>query len=476
MRLYRIFIGALPFILVGIAVVIFAAPDRPPVADDPWPQMPRRPAHTDHSKLVVGPFPDGPSVTRDCLRCHEQQAHDFMRTSHWSWLGDEVQVEGHATPMRIGKKNLINNFCIGIQSNWPRCTSCHAGYGWRDDSFDFTDPTLVDCLVCHDTTGSYVKSPTAAGDADPSVDLLAVARAVGIPGRENCGVCHFAGGGGDAVKHGDLDGTMNAPPERVDAHMGRHDFLCQDCHRTTDHELPGRSMAVSVDDTNRVRCTDCHAVKPHGQARLDAHTDTVACQSCHIPSMAVQTETKMSWDWSTAGRDDIKPEDPRTYSKKKGTFTFAKGKVPEYYWYNGHSRRYIQGDKIDPDQVVAINEPIGRADDKSAKIWPFKVHRGSQIYDTVHRHLLVPKTFGKGGYWKEFDWDLANRLGSEATGLAYSGEYGFVRTAMYWPLSHMVARKDAALQCTDCHGKGGRMDWQALGFPGDPADHGSRKK
>jgi len=190
--------------------------------------------------------------------------------------------------------------------------------------------------------------------------------------------------------------------------------------------------------------------------------------------MALQAETKMSWDWSTAGRDDMKPKDPRTYSKKKGTFTFAKGVAPEYYWYNGHARRYIQGDKIDPNQVVAINEPIGRAEDKTAKIWPFKVHRGRQIYDKVHNHLIIPKTFGEGGYWKEFDWDLANRLGSEATGLAYSGEYGFVDTAMYWPLSHMVARKQAALQCTDCHGEQGRMDWRSLGYPGDPAAHGSR--
>mgnify|MGYP000666355391 CR=1 FL=1 len=35
-------------------------------------------------------------------------------------------------------KYSINNFCIGIQGNWPSCTACHAGYGWEDESFDFT--------------------------------------------------------------------------------------------------------------------------------------------------------------------------------------------------------------------------------------------------------------------------------------------------------------------------------------------------
>ena len=32
-----------------------------------------------------------------------------------------------------------------------------------------------------------------------------VAQNVGLPARENCGGCHFYGGGGDGVKHGDLD-------------------------------------------------------------------------------------------------------------------------------------------------------------------------------------------------------------------------------------------------------------------------------
>ena len=75
-----------------------------------------------------------------------------------------------------------------------------------------------------------------------------------------------------------------------------------------------------------------------------------------------------------------------------------------------------------------------------------------------HLHFLVPRTFGEGGYWTEFDWDKALRIGSEHNDLAYSGSYDFAATAMYWPLSHMVSPKERALQCTDCHGSGGRMD------------------
>ena len=56
-------------------------------------------------------------------------------------LGDETKVPGHEKKMKIGKKNLINNFCIGISGNQPSCTKCHAGYGWEDDSYDFESET-----------------------------------------------------------------------------------------------------------------------------------------------------------------------------------------------------------------------------------------------------------------------------------------------------------------------------------------------
>ena len=407
------------------------------------------------------------------MSCHKEATHQVMATSHWTWLGQEVKVPGHDKPMRIGKANLINNFCIGIQSNEARCTACHAGYGWVDGHFDFSKEDHVDCLICHDTSGTYRKDPTKGGIVGQGVDLVTVAKSVGIPTRRNCGLCHFAGGGGDAVKHGDLDGTMYFPTERIDVHMGRENFSCQDCHRTSKHEISGRSMSVSVDDSRRVLCTDCHSPIPHREERLNAHTKAVACQTCHIPKMALDSPTKMSWDWSTAGKD-IPNADPHEYMKIKGSFAYAKDVTPEYYWYNGTADRYLLGDKIDPTKVTHINFPRGDARDPRAKIWPFKVHRGKQIYDTENRHLLVPSTAGKGGYWELFDWDKAAKLGSVATGVPYSGKHGFAETDMYWPLSHMVGTKDKALQCVDCHGDRGRMNWSVLGYDGDPALRGGR--
>jgi len=442
----------------------------------PWDGVPRLPAHVDHSTFFEGmTFTDGSSVTRACLKCHEKEARDFMKTTHWTWKGDTIHLPGGKVE-RIGKANVINNFCIGIKSNEKHCTTCHAGYGWKDDDFDFQDATRIDCLICHDNTGTYQKAEDGAGEVASSVDLMKVAQGVGAPTRQNCGFCHFRGGGGDAVKHGDLDGSMYFPTERIDVHMGRYDFRCIDCHKTVDHDIKGRSMSVNVANTDRIACTDCHAEKPHKQERLNAHTDAVACETCHIPTMAIDEPTKLMWDWSQAGQD-LPITDHHVYAKTKGRFVFKKDVVPEYYWYNGHSGRYLKGQKLEnPGETVQLNWPLGQYHDGTAKIWPFKVHRGKQPYDTEYKILLVPNTVGPQGYWTRFDWDTALRIGSEHNGLPYSGHYGWVSTEMYWPLAHMVQAKDKLVQCEECHSPSGhgRLDWKALGYRGDPAFEGGR--
>jgi octaheme c-type cytochrome (tetrathionate reductase family) len=458
--------------LIAIPLVIFLPAGEKSSPDDPWENVPLRVPHTDHSDIVQGPFETPQDVTRACLECHEDAADQVMATVHWTWESQPYQLEGRDSPITVGKKNSINNFCIGIQSNWPGCTSCHAGYGWEDANFDFSQQDNVDCLVCHDSTGTYVKG--YAGIPVEGVDLLEVAQSVAQPSRENCGGCHFDGGGGNAVKHGDLDETLYFPPSNVDVHMGENDFLCTDCHQTTDHNIMGRSISVSLDDANQIYCTDCHSEDLHEDQRINAHVDSVACQSCHIPNAATRDATKMYWDWSTAGSDEIE-ESLHTYLKIKGSFVYEANFTPVYRWYNGGvAERYIFGDVINPDEMVLINLPAGDIKDPSAKIFPFKIHTANQPYDTVNNILLQPKTVGEGGYWEDFDWDQALRLGSEVVGLDYSGEYGFTETEMYWPTTHMVAPAADALTCDQCHGPEGRMDWEALGYYGDPIEWGGR--
>ena len=461
------------FLIVGAALILpivalLSGDNR--VADDPWAFVLEPPSHTDHSTLMHGPYETGEDVTRACLECHEGEGHEVLQTAHWKWEGEPAQLPGRMEPVRMGKKNVVNNFCISVQSNWSGCTSCHVGYGWVDDSFDFGNPEKVDCLVCHDQSGQYAK--TSGGYVGEGVDLVAAAQSVANPTRDNCGGCHFRGGGGDAVKHGDLDESLSNPTARVDVHMGTHGLICVDCHTTEDHAMKGRALSVSVDNTNQVACTDCHLEKPHEDVRLNDHVSAVACETCHIPHVAIREATKTHWDWSAAGQDI--PEDTHEYLKKKGSFEYEAGLVPEYYWFNGHGDRYLLGDTIDPSKPTELNPPLGDIRDPESKIWPFKIHRAVQIYDTEYRTLMVPQTVGEGAYWDAFDWDQALRMGSLASGLPYSGSYGFANTVMYWPLSHMVQPAEDALQCRDCHTPRGRIDWTALGYPGDPSDWGSR--
>ena len=99
----------------------------------------------------------------------------------------------------------------------------HAGYGWEDmRQAPPSEPEAVDCLVCHANTELYSKYPTKAGHPlyEPITvngktimppDLGKAAQSVTNPQRENCGSCHYYGGGGDGVKHGDLDSSLNHP-------------------------------------------------------------------------------------------------------------------------------------------------------------------------------------------------------------------------------------------------------------------------
>jgi len=427
-------------------------------------------AQTNHAELIEGTFKTPQEVTRACLECHEDAAKQVMKTIHWTWEKD-VRVPGHKGLLKLGKKDVFNNYCINLESNWPRCTSCHVGYGWKNAKFDFSKEENVDCLVCHDHSGKYKKNPKGAGMPMNNVDLTAVAKSVGAPTRADCGACHFFGGGGENVKHGDLDEGLVNPDRRYDVHMGSG-MSCQDCHTTEAHKIKGESMGdvTDADAADRVECTDCHDMPVHSSKILNDHTKKIACQTCHIPIYAKGHPTKMYWDWSTAGKDSAAPKDQygmMTYNKKKGSFKWGKNLKPEYAWYNEKEDRYVAGDTFDPKKVLFLNRPLGSAKDKNAKLFPFKIMRGKQIYDAKFHYLIVPRLWG--GYWKDFDWNKAAAEGMKSAGLKYSGQYGFVRTQMYWKLNHMVAPKEQALNCNDCHGKGKekRIDWKALGFKGD---------
>ena len=469
-------IGLVGILLLILVPVLYFLP-RAQASKDPAAHIPAKPVHVDHKDIVKGDFKTGQDVTRACLECHEDAATEFMKTTHWTWESKAFDVPWREDDVTIGKANQINNFCISAQGNQKSCMSCHAGYDWKEgEQYDYTKSENIDCLACHADMGVYAKG--SYGNPAEGTSLLAAAQSVRAPTRENCGKCHFDGGGGNGVKHGDLDEGLYFPQENLDIHMGgENNMQCVDCHVTTDHQISGRMLAdnYTIDPEEQVSCEQCHIDQKHEDERLNTHLSAVACQTCHIPAIALEDPTKVYWDWSQSGQEG-RVDDHFTYLKIKGEFVYDKNFAPTYLWFNGNNEyRYILGDPLGKDGITYINKPAGNIEDKTAKIFPFKVHIAKQPYDVKNNYLLAPITAGKDGYWTTFEWNSAFKLAEERMGLPYSGEYGFTETYMYWPTTHMVQSADKALQCDACHGETSRLDWEALGYSGDPIEWGGRK-
>lgn len=419
----------------------------------------------DHSifEVLNKDFNNPREITAACISCHNQTHKEVMKSNHWNWEKPEY-IEGRGI-VYLGKKNAINNFCISAEGNEESCAKCHIGFGMTSSNFSFTDSTNIDCLVCHDQTGTYMKAPEKGGAPVMTLNFRNIARNVGMPTRENCGVCHFYGGGGNNVKHGDLESALFEPAKSVDVHMGTDggNLQCVDCHETEDHNISGKLYSLSSMNRNRTECEDCHGKKPHNDRILNNHNLKVACQTCHIPVYAKVNATKTEWDWSSAGKlKDGKPfelddaDGNHTYLSIKGSFKWGKHLEPDYVWFNGTASHYLLGDKIkDTSSALVLNKLNGSYADRGSKIIPVKIHRARQPYDPVNSILIKPKLYadkeGEGALWKDFDWYIASEKGMQDVGLPFSGEVSFIETEMYWPINHMVSTKENTLACTDCH-------------------------
>ena len=195
-------------------------------------------------------------------------------------------------------------------------------------------------------------------------------------------------------------------------------------------------MTIAHSESAHIECSDCHKGKVHKNALVNKHTERVACQSCHIPTFAKVLPTKVWWDWSTAGKD-VKPGDiPRDkngqplYDKMKGDFKWEKDVVPTYLWFDGNIERYIAGDKIDPSKVVNLTATTGSRTNPKAKIYPFKIMRGKQAYDSGNNAIAYTQVFGPPGsdaYWQKYDWNLAIAAGMKAAGSLTAGRTGLLK-------------------------------------------------
>lgn len=425
----------------------------------------------DHSENVAGPFENVKQVTEECLMCHDDSGDEVLQSNHWNWLTSNLAAEIQSKTTD-SNHFPINNFCLKISDNSEQCTTCHLPFSGKDESFEFNAAENIDCLVCHDQTGTYKRSPFGTGLPEQEMDLLAIAQSVGKPKTENCGTCHFGGSGGVLMRSGAMDKSLLNPTEEIDFHIGGLGFGCGDCHSIKGHNIGGSS---------KPSCEDCHDSEPHKKELLNTHSAAISCQTCHIPTYSRTDPAITFWDWSKAGedRESVKNEfGELNFYKSKGELVWAKNIRPEYYWNNGSSEFYELNEKIEKSKSIDMNKPSGKISDAKSKIFPFKVVKTKQPFDPVNKNLIIPRIYGEDGYSSSLNWVTASTKGMQQNNQEFSGTVDFIETKMYWPINHMVMSADNALKCTACHGKGGEgiLNWKELGYPDDPIKKGGRVK
>lgn len=463
-------------------------PEKDPLASLPW-------STADHSKFkeLQKEFESGSELTKACLGCHTEAGKQVHASKHWKW-----EFSNKKTGQTLGKKHVVNNTLMSISANGPYCARCHISNEWTEEKFDFSDETQVDCLACHDTTGTYAsmkmhqlrsKCSACHVEFDKSKarqvvgrpDFAELAKHVGKPSLQTCGSCHFKSDGGEGVKHGDLDSTLITASRELDVHMAKDGFglTCLTCHKTERHQTLGSRYTPESKDPkgkdvvggSRASCESCHGLSPHPESangKLNDHVDRIACQTCHIPALARGGQpTKTYWDWSTAGRlneagKEIVEKDDKgriIYSTQRGGAQWAENLIPDYVWFNGEIKHLTMDDKINPANVVRLNTLAGSSDDAKSRIWPVKTLRGKQPFDTQNTKLVAARLFGKteDAFWEAYVWEKAIAASMKAAGREFSGKVGFVETEMRIPINHMVAPSEGALSCVSCHSRDGRL-------------------
>jgi len=430
----------------------------------------------DHKENLFGPYDKVQQIVEECLMCHEEAGDEVLQSNHWNWLSSNIADSNQI--FNDEEKHIpVNNFCIAVSGNSTPCTTCHLPFSRKDESFDFNVAENIDCLVCHEQTGTYTQLKFEATQSDSAINLLAIAQSVGKPTDKNCGFCHFRGVGGVMMQSGAMDKSLFEPAEETDFHLGGLGFGCSDCHETDKHNISPKTESGQ----SPVACENCHDSAPHEKELLNKHYTAVACQTCHIPTYSRTEASIVERDWSKAGQDlaaVMNEFGESNYYKALGELVWSKNIKPEYYWNNSTSDYYELGEKIEKNKLLDLNRPSGKISDANSKISPFKVVKFKQPYDPVNKYLIIPKLYGDDGYQKTYDWVSSSQEGMNLLNLEFSGTVDFIETKMYWPINHMVMSSDNALKCTSCHGKGGEglLQWKELGYPDDPMKKGGRVK
>ena len=392
-----------------------------------------------------------------CEECHPGKAKEFLGTVHWKHASKVTNVENLQPGVEYGMKNRIYTMCNGNdvvnnlkeipknadgKSKFTGCNTCHPGNHLSD--VGSTGPeaeAAVDCLLCHSTDYDFRQRRPLKDERGRVVmgqdRSTKAALAIGKPTVKSCMVCHEAAGGGVLVKRG-FSFTKD-----TDVHAAKG-MVCVDCHKTKEHRIPtGFDPNNWANDGVRVACGDCHGDKPHKDADYDRHVARIACQTCHIP----RTGGAVAKDFTVWEQGGDKFFEPATLKKD------ANETVPVYAWYNQTVRN-------EPHFIG----PKGSRGDGKSKIYPFKIYTGKGFYDAKTGQLLsmdFAPPMATGDTRAGVESALRTLNVKDAAAVAKAAVPGW--QTIYFGSNHLVT-KAKALNCVNCHGVNGVMNFKDLGY------------
>jgi hypothetical protein len=215
------------------------------------------------------------------------------------------------------------------QTRSDGCGQCHAGgqygpitgtmfpgYSPVKEEFESTD-----CLLCHssayDMNEKYVVRDPGGRYRWNQDRSMKAAMAVGRPTSDSCLRCHEHNHGGDtwsgnlAAQHLGYKnprllhpGAKRGNPTRgADVHY-LAGMQCLDCHESHGHLIARGTRGTDLVSNDlpgvEVSCEKCHSLTPHIQNRttrafLNAHTDKLACETCHITHLTDDNVVLRDW-------------------------------------------------------------------------------------------------------------------------------------------------------------------------------------
>lgn len=447
-------------------------------------------------------LPNGDTLSEGCGQCH-------IGGQYQAPLGDmmpayrplEVEKEAmdclicHSAAYDMNQKQVVMD--ANGRKRWAQDRSMLA-------AMTVTRPSAVACLRCH--------QHNLGGDLYVDSMGAQYSQSLQNPGQEYPRIQH----------PGSKRGTPYTPSWDVHAAAG---IDCIECHITEGHHIARgiHTTTIMANDLPGVEiaCESCHeqphaALAEHGRM-YDLHTNLIACQTCHIPSLHPDNATMRDFG------NPVFEEAQHLFIYQDSSKQTEPGKGIAYVWWNGdatflgnpigdhpngknlyrfYNPTHVWPEYVDFDYASWYEEtmrPIAKRG-RPSKLYAMKLFNGKQHIDlqnmTPFGGMFIP--YNLPTYMATGDDDLATQyemtkpmmammygymfkyymldkfMGFMAAESWNTGSYedvkALVKVEPRWipndaslEISHAI-RKTGALTCGNCHDPNGVLDWKALGY------------